>query len=298
MPLRTALLAGRLPRLLLRPGFRPAPGTEAGAPATAVRGRGLAGDADGEEAEAGAEEAAAPAAEEAEAGAEAPAPAALREVLGRVKGAARARFDETVEVALNLGIDPKRTDHTVRGAVALPHGTGRRVRVAMFARDEAAAAARACGADVVGAEDLVQRIKEGALDFDRAIATPDMMKELGPIARILGPKGLMPNPKLGTVSADVEGAVAAVKKGQVAFRSEKGAIVHAGVGKVSFADGDLEENVGALVAAVLAMRPKGLKGAGAANFLLRGSVSSTMGHGHPVTVDSLVEAAAAQTAEE
>lgn len=182
----------------------------------------------------------------------------------------------------------------VRGATALPHGTGKAVRVAVFARDEAAEAARAAGAEVVGADDLIADIAASGgagLKFDKAVATPDMMSKLGRVARILGPRGLMPNPKLGTVTVNVADAVSQLKKGRVEFRADKGGVVHAAVGRASFSEEQVAANIGALVGALLAARPKGVKGSGAGGYLLKASLSSTMGAGVPVTVASLVQAA-------
>lgn len=182
----------------------------------------------------------------------------------------------------------------VRGAVSLPHGTGKTLRICVFARDDAAEAARAAGADIIGSEDLISRIQESGgsgLEFDKCIATPDMMPKLGKIARILGPRGLMPNPKLGTVTTNVTEAIELLKRGRVEFRADKGGVVHAALGRVSFADDHLASNVGALVSALLSARPKGVKGSGASGYLLKASLSSTMGPGVPVTIASLVQAA-------
>eukprot|EP00958_Prasinococcus_capsulatus_P001350 scaffold115_cov304-Prasinococcus_capsulatus_cf.AAC.44 len=182
----------------------------------------------------------------------------LAVALESVRTSARAKFDETVEVAVNLGIDPKRSDQIVRGVVSMPHGTGKKVRIAVFASGDDAEAARAAGADTVGAEDLVERIKQsgGKLDFDRTLAHPSTMPLVSQVARILGPKGLMPNPKLGTVTTDLVGAVGAARKGQVQFRAEKGGIVHAPVGKLSMSNKELLENMAALREALIAARPK------------------------------------------
>jgi ribosomal protein L1 len=220
----------------------------------------------------------------------------LADAIREVKAAKRRKFDPTVELAVNLGIDPRRGDQMVRGAVALPHGTGRAVRVAVFAQGEAAAAARAAGAAVVGGDDLIADIQAaggGGLAFDKCVATPDMMPRLGRIARILGPRGLMPNPKLGTVTQNVGEAVAAVKRGRVEFRADKGGVLHAGIGKASFDDAALADNAAALAAALLAARPKGVKGSGAGGYLLKATLSSTMGPGVPVALPSLVAAAQA-----
>lgn len=220
----------------------------------------------------------------------------LPEAITAVKAGTKAKFDETVELAIKLGIDPRRGDQMVRGAVVLPHGTGKPIRLAVFAKDEAADAARAAGADVVGSEDLIARIADSGgagLQFDKCIATPDMMPKLGKVARILGPRGLMPNPKLGTVTTNVVEAIAMMKRGRAEFRADKGAVVHVGLGKASFADDALSANIGALVSALLSARPKGVKGSGASGYLLSASLSSTMGEGVPVSVASLVHAAQA-----
>jgi len=217
----------------------------------------------------------------------------LTEAIRQVRSKAHAKFDETVELSIKLGIDPRRGDQMVRGAAMLPHGTGKTVRVCVFAKDEAADAARAAGADVVGSEDLINRIQEtgGAnLGFDKCVATPDMMSKLGKVARILGPRGLMPNPKLGTVTTNVAEAIAAMKQGRVEFRADKGGVIHAGVGKRSFDEAALEANVGALAAALLSARPKGVKGSAAGGYMLRASLATTMGPGVAVSVASLVAA--------
>lgn len=197
----------------------------------------------------------------------------ITEALSLLKQAKSAKFDETVEVAIRLGIDPKKSDQMVRGVAKLPHGTGRNVRVLVFAKGDKAQEALAAGADFVGAEDLVEKIKEGWLDFDKAIATPDMMGKVGPIAKILGPRGLMPNPKVGTVTADVAKAVQEEKAGRVEFRVEKAGIVHVPVGKLSFQVSQLAENLGALLEQVVRMKPPTAKG----NYLLSIGVTSTMG---------------------
>jgi len=208
----------------------------------------------------------------------------VEEAMELVKKTATARFDETVELAVNLGVDPRHADQMVRGVVSLPHGTGKTVRVAVFARGEKAEEARAAGADIVGAEDLAERIQKGELDFDRCIATPDMMPVVGRLGRILGPRGLMPNPKLGTVTNNVAEAVKAAKAGQVQFRVEKAGIIHAGIGKVSFPTEALVENARALVDALNRAKPAGAKG----TYLKRAHVSSTMGPGIEVQIPSLV----------
>ena len=208
------------------------------------------------------------------------------EALAFVKQNATAKFDETVEVALNLGVDPRHADQMVRGVVNLPRGTGKTVRVAVFAKGAKADEATAAGADVVGAEDLMETIQGGQIDFDRVIATPDMMGVVGRLGKVLGPKGLMPNPKLGTVTMDVTKAVTDAKSGQVEFRVEKAGIVHAGIGKASFSESDLKENFSALVDAIIRGKPSGAKG----KFVQKLSLSSTMGPG--VKVD-LTEVAGA-----
>lgn len=208
----------------------------------------------------------------------------LVEALALVRQGATAKFDETVEVALNLGVDPRHADQMVRGTVDLPHGTGRAVRVAVFARGDKAEEARAAGADVVGAEDLAEAIQAGEINFDRCVATPDMMPVVGRLGRILGPRGLMPNPKLGTVTPNVGQAVRSAKAGQVQFRVEKAGLVHGGVGKASFEDGQLLDNIKAFVDAVNRAKPAGAKG----TYLKRAAISSTMGPGVHVEVASLV----------
>ena len=192
-----------------------------------------------------------------------------------VKANATAKFDESVEIAVNLGVDPRHADQNVRGVVALPSGTGRDVRVAVIAKDAKAAEATAAGADIVGAEDLVERIQGGFMEFDRVIATPDMMALVGRLGKVLGPRGLMPNPKLGTVTQDVTAAVKAAKAGSIEFRAEKAGIVHAGVGKASFSEDAIAANVKALVTAINRAKPSGAKG----TFIKKVSLSSTMGPG-------------------
>jgi large subunit ribosomal protein L1 len=208
------------------------------------------------------------------------------EALGLVKKNATAKFDETVEVALNLGVDPRHADQMVRGVVNLPKGTGKSVRVAVFAKGAKADEAKAAGADVVGAEDLMETIQGGQIDFDRVIATPDMMGVVGRLGKVLGPKGLMPNPKLGTVTMDVTKAVNDAKSGQVEFRVEKAGIVHAGIGKASFSEGDLKENFSALMDAIIKGKPSGAKG----KFVKKLSVSSTMGPGVKVDLAEIAGA--------
>ena len=207
----------------------------------------------------------------------------LDDAVGMVKSNATARFDETVEIALNLGVDPRHADQMVRGMADLPHGTGKTVRVAVFARDARAGEARAAGADIVGGEDLAEKVQAGEIDFDRCIATPDMMRLVGRLGRILGPRGLMPNPKLGTVTNDVAAAVQAARGGQVEFRVERAGLIHAGVGKASFSDRALRENVEAFVAAINRAKPTGAKG----TFLRRATLSSTMGVGVRLDTEAL-----------
>lgn len=207
----------------------------------------------------------------------------LEEAVALIKQGAKAKFDETVELALNLGVDPRHADQMVRGTVDLPHGTGRSVRVAVFAKGDKAEEATAAGADVVGAEDLAQAIQGGEINFDRCIATPDMMPVVGRLGRILGPRGLMPNPKLGTVTANVTQAVQAAKAGQVQFRVERAGIIHGGIGKASFSEDHLLANVRAFIDAVSRAKPSGAKG----TYLKRVSLSSTMGPGVHVDVASL-----------
>ena len=200
-----------------------------------------------------------------------------------VKERATAKFDETVEIAINLGVDPRHADQMVRGVVQLPHGTGKSVRVAVFARGAKAEEAQAAGADVVGAEDLAERIQKGEIDFDRCIATPDTMPVVGRLGKILGPRGLMPNPKLGTVTQDVAQAVADAKGGSIQFRVEKAGIIHSGVGKASFSEDQLVENLRAFIGAITRAKPSGTKG----TYLRRVALSSTMGPGVKVDVSSL-----------
>ena len=199
----------------------------------------------------------------------------LDEALKMVKARATAKFDETIEVAINLGVDPRHADQMVRGVVNLPNGTGKTVRVAVFAKDAKADEARKAGADIVGAEDLMEQIMAGKIDFDRCIATPDMMPLVGRLGKILGPRNLMPNPKVGTVTPDVAGAVKAAKGGAVEYRVEKAGILHAGVGKVSFSDEALLQNIKAFTDAVLKSKPAGAKG----TYVKRVAISSTMGPG-------------------
>jgi large subunit ribosomal protein L1 len=207
----------------------------------------------------------------------------LPEAIRLIKANAKAKFDETVEMSLNLGIDPRHADQMVRGLTNLPNGTGKTVRVGVFARGPKAEEATAAGADVVGAEDLAEKIQAGTIEFDRCIATPDMMGVVGRLGKILGPRGLMPNPRLGTVTMDVRGAITAAKGGQVEFRAEKAGIIHAGIGKVSFEEDKLLENARALADAVQKARPTGAKG----TYMKGAAVSSTMGPGIRVEVASL-----------
>jgi large subunit ribosomal protein L1 len=207
------------------------------------------------------------------------------EAIGIVKANATAKFDETVEIALNLGVDPRHADQMVRGVVSLPKGTGRDVRVAVFARGDKAEEAKKAGAEVVGAEDLMEQIQGGKIDFERVIATPDMMGIVGRLGKVLGPKGLMPNPKLGTVTPNVAEAVKAAKSGQVEFRTEKAGIIHGRIGKASFTEADLKANFDAFMDAIIKARPSGAKG----KFVKKIAVSSTMGPGVKVDVAEVVE---------
>ncbi len=207
----------------------------------------------------------------------------VEEAVKLVKERAKAKFDETIEMAFNLGIDPKHADQNVRGVISLPHGTGKTVRVAVFAKGEKAEAAKKAGADIVGADDLAEKVQAGQMDFDRVIASPDMMVTVGKLGKVLGPRGLMPNPKLGTVTNDVAEAVKAAKGGQVEYRAQKEGIVHAGVGKASFTEQALVENVKALFNAVNRAKPAGAKG----TYLKKVSISSTMGPGLKLDVASM-----------
>ena len=211
----------------------------------------------------------------------------LDEAVKLVKSNASVKFDETVEIAINLGVDPKHADQMVRGVVNLPNGTGRTLRVGVFARGAKADEARAAGADVVGAEDLVAAVQGGAIEFDRCIATPDMMPLVGRLGKVLGPRGLMPNPKVGTVTMDVTAAVKASKGGAVEFRAEKAGIVQGSVGKASFDEAKLADNIRAFVEAVNKAKPAGAKGA----YMIRAAVSSTMGPGVKLDLSTLVTAA-------
>lgn len=206
----------------------------------------------------------------------------VSEAIELVKGNATAKFDETVEVALNLGVDPRHADQMVRGTVNLPNGTGKTVRVAVFARGEKAEEAKKAGADIVGAEDLMETVQSGKIEFERCIATPDMMPIVGRLGKVLGPRNLMPNPKVGTVTMDVAEAVAAAKGGQVQFKVEKAGVVHAGIGKASFDAKALEENLLAFVDAVSKAKPAGAKG----TYMKKVAISSTMGPGVSIDVAS------------
>ena len=203
----------------------------------------------------------------------------VEEAVALVKANAKAKFDETIEIAVNLGVDTRHADQMVRGVIGLPNGTGKSVRVAVFARDAKAVEAKAAGADIVGAEDLMEIVQGGKIEFDRCIATPDMMPVVGRLGKVLGPRNLMPNPKVGTVTMDVTAAVKAAKGGEVQFKAEKGGVVHAGVGKASFDEVKLVENVKAFVDAVAKAKPSGAKGA----YMKKIALSSTMGAG--VTID-------------
>jgi len=207
----------------------------------------------------------------------------LAEAIALVKDNARAKFDETIEISMNLGVDPRHADQMVRGVIGMPNGTGKTVRVGVFARGPKADEARAAGADVVGAEDLAAMVQEGKIEFDRCIATPDMMALVGRLGKILGPRNLMPNPRLGTVTMDVKGAVSAAKGGQVEFRAEKAGIVHAGIGKASFPADKLLENAKSFIDAIQKARPTGAKG----TYVKKVAVSSSMGAGVKVDIATL-----------
>ncbi len=205
----------------------------------------------------------------------------VSEAVALVKDNAKAKFDETIEISMVLGIDPRHADQMVRGTVSLPNGTGKTVRVAVFARGDKADEAKAAGADIVGAEDLMETIQGGTIDFDRCIATPDMMGIVGRLGKVLGPRNLMPNPRVGTVTPDVKAAVEAAKGGEVQFKAEKAGVVHAGVGKASFGAAQIEENVKAFVTAVQKAKPTGAKG----TYMKKISLTSTMGPGVSVAID-------------
>lgn len=207
----------------------------------------------------------------------------IMEAVKIIKDGATAKFDETIEIAINLAVDPKHADQNVRGTVTLPHGTGKALKVAVFAKGDKLNEAQAAGADLAGGEDLAEKIRNGELGFDRCIATPDMMAVVGKLGKILGPKGLMPNPKLGTVTTDVAGAIKSAKAGQLEFRVEKAGIVHAGIGKASFSHQQLVDNVSAFVDAIAKAKPSGVKG----TYMKRVSLSSTMGPGLKLDLASL-----------
>ncbi len=211
----------------------------------------------------------------------------VSEAVAAVKANAKAKFDETIEIAINLGVDPRHADQMVRGVCNLPQGTGRSLRVAVFARGEKAEEAKKAGADIVGAEDLMERVQGGDMPFDRVIATPDMMPIVGRLGKVLGPKGMMPNPKVGTVTMDVTKAVSDSKGGAVEFRVEKNGIVHAGIGKASFSQAALEENVNAFIGAIQKARPSGAKG----TFMKKIALTSTMGPGVKVDPAAALETA-------
>ena len=206
----------------------------------------------------------------------------VTEAVALLKGNAKAKFDETIEISLQLGVDPRHADQMVRGTVALPNGTGKTVRVAVFARGDKAEEAKAAGADIVGAEDLMEIVQGGKIEFDRCIATPDMMGVVGRLGKVLGPRNLMPNPRVGTVTMDVKTAVEAAKGGEVQFKAEKAGVVHAGIGKASFSAAHLEENVLAFVDAVQKARPSGAKG----TYMKKIAVSSTMGPGVTLSISN------------
>lgn len=210
----------------------------------------------------------------------------LAEAVKLVKSSANTKFDETIDVVINTGLDPKQTDQLVRGMVSMPNGTGKNIRVAVFARGDKAAAALSAGADFVGADDLAEKIAAGFTGFDRVIASPDMMAVVGKLGKVLGPKGLMPNPKLGTVTPNVVDAVKAAKSGQVEFRLDKAAIIHAGVGKVSFSEEAIAQNVKMFVDAVVKAKPSGAK----ANYIKKVGISSTMGLGIKLDLSDLLAA--------
>jgi large subunit ribosomal protein L1 len=208
----------------------------------------------------------------------------LSEAVQLIKAKAKAKFDETIDLVFNLNIDTRKSEQNIRGAIVLPHGTGKILKVAVFAKDAKAEEAKKAGADLVGADDLAEIIKGGNLDFDRCIATPDMMALVGTLGKVLGPKGLMPNPKLGTVTTDIAAAVKAAKGGQIEYRAEKAGIIHAGVGKASFSEKNLEENIRALSSAILKSKPEGVKG----SYLLKATLSSTMGPSVKLNLADLV----------
>ena len=207
------------------------------------------------------------------------------EAVKLVKEAKKAKFDETIEIAMNLGVDPRHADQMVRGVVALPHGSGKDATVAVFAKGDKAEEAKAAGADIVGAEDLAEKVQNGVIEFDRCVATPDMMSVVGKLGKVLGPRGLMPNPKLGTVTPDVTAAVKSAKAGDIEFRVEKAGLIHAGIGKASFSEDALVDNVRAFYDAIMKAKPSGAKG----TYVKRVSLSSTMGPGVKISVASLGE---------
>ena len=211
----------------------------------------------------------------------------LDEAVKLLKENAKAKFDETIELSMNLGIDPRHSDQMVRGVVSLPKGTGKAVRVAVFAKGDKADEAQSAGADIVGADELAEKVEKGEIDFERVIATPDMMPVVGKLGKVLGPKGLMPNPKLGTVTPDVAKAVHDAKGGQIEYRAEKAGIIHVGVGKASFSEGDIAENICSLVDAVNKAKPSGTKG----TYIKKISGSSTMGPGIKLDIGPLLERA-------
>ena len=207
----------------------------------------------------------------------------LEDAVKIIKSNDKVKFDETIDISINLGIDPKQSDQLVRGVVSLPSGSGKTLRVAVFAKDEKAEEAKKAGADIVGVDDLAQNIQDGNLDFDRVIATPNLMGVVGKLGKVLGPKGLMPNPKLGTVTNDIKKAVEAAKAGEVQFRTEKAGILHAGIGKASFNENSIVDNIKAFVSAVQKLKPSGSKG----TFIKKMSISSTMGPGIKIDTASL-----------
>jgi large subunit ribosomal protein L1 len=209
----------------------------------------------------------------------------LADAVKMVKERATTKFDETVEMSINLNVDPRHADQMVRGVISLPHGTGKSVRVAVFAKGDKAQEAEEAGADIVGAEDLAEKVQGGEIDFDRCVATPDMMAVVGRLGKVLGPRGLMPNPKLGTVTPDVAAAIKAVKGGQVEYRCEKAGIIHAGVGKASFGEDQLEANIRALFDAVMKAKTSGVKG----TYVKKATISSTMGPGVKLEISSMGE---------
>ena len=208
----------------------------------------------------------------------------VEEAVALIKSNSNVKFDETLEIAMNLGVDPRHADQMVRGVIGLPNGTGKTVRVAVFARGAKAEEAEKAGADIVGAEDLMEIVQSGKIEFDRCIATPDMMPIVGRLGKVLGPRNLMPNPKVGTVTMDVAAAVAAAKGGEVQFKAEKGGVVHAGIGKLSFDESKLVENIRAFVGAVSRAKPSGAKG----SYMKKIALSSTMGPGVSVSIDNAV----------